>query len=624
MRLQEADMAGTSGGGRARSGAVLLAAVAAPLFGFVFWFRLPAASAGDRGAKRTVLVPHTIASIPGRIDAFAQAGRFLAWLPRSKECAPVVFRNLGTGRTRVAASARNHEGCDSPLGTLLLAGAHAFWTESVSGNTYESITLLTAAPGERGIRDHQVGYQEISNDGFDVLVLPLGDGRYAYFWSSPEDGTGPIVRFDGRRRKRLTGTIESVRALAASNQRFAYATANFTRDCAQDPVLSADGKRLAFASYVVRIQGLGGGPCRGGIWVADANGRHARRIAQTGHNPDWSPDGSRIAYDNGAAIVVVGADGSNPAVVIANGTEPAWSPDGRSLAFTRDSSIFVAAADGSSERLLTDGGAQPAWSPDGAQIAFAIRGATGSHGLAAIAADGTGRRQLTSSFDSRPAWSPDGQRIAYDRCSDAPKYCRAGTGETRIYAIAPDGTGSKELTENDELSAFVAPAWAPDSRGIVMAVADEYLDDGDWHLFTLTDRQLTRAPRPQTPIVIRANGRRIEARVMPNGEVEALALTRLITAALTVDDAGASIEILQPRRRVVRLPGTPAPALAAAGNTVVFHVGRFVYRLDARAGSPRLIARTAAPPIGLSVSGRRIAWGENIRGRARIEAITLP
>ncbi|HKS79698.1 MAG TPA: hypothetical protein VJQ07_12615, partial [Gaiellaceae bacterium] len=65
-------------------------------------------------------------------------------------------------------------------------------------------------------------------------------------------------------------------------------------------------------------------------------------------------------------------------------------------------------------------------------------------------------------------------------------------------------------------------------------------------------------------------------------------------------------------------------ALAAAGNTVVFHIGRFVYRLDARAGSPRLIARTAAPPIGLSVSGRRIAWGENIRGRARIEAITLP
>lgn len=605
-------------------------AATASLFGLVFLHRLPAASARDRDTYRAVLVQRTIMSIPRKIDAFAQAGRLLAWMPKSKACSGVVFRDLGTRRTTFVA--RNaHEGCDSSPDALLLAGGHAFWTESGSGNTYAFTDLLTAAPGERRVKDHQVGYQEISTESayLDVLVPPVGDGRYTYFWSSPEDGTGPIVRFDGRTRKRLTASIGRLRALAVWGGRFVYATGRFTRDCAQDPALSADGKRLAFASYVVKIQGLGGGPCRGGLWVADANGRHPRRIAETGRNPDWSPDGSRIAYDDGARIIVADADGHNPTVVIADGTAPAWSPDGRSLAFTRGSSIFMAAADGSSERLLANGGAQADWSPGGAQIVFSIRGATGSQGLAVIDADGTGRRQLTHSFDSAPAWSPDGKRIAYEHCLDTPKACSSARTDAviRIAAIAPDGTGNKQLTENDaEVASYLAPAWAPDSRLIVMAAADEYVDDGDWHVFRLGDgdRWLTQAPRPETPIMVASKSGSTVTRITPKGEVKVLAMTRSTLAAITADNAGASIEIFRPLHRVVRLARTPAPELVAAGTTLIFHVGHVVFRLDARGGSPRAIAHTAAPPIGLSISGRRIAWGENILTRARIKAITLP
>src|SRR5205823_3586835 len=74
--------------------------------------------------------------------------------------------------------------------------------------------------------------------------------------------------------------------------------------------------------------------------VHDAFGWHPAPTSDhsVGINPTWSPDGRRIAFDDGDRIMMVDADGSNlrPLTRRRDGfdSDPAWSPDGRVIAFT--------------------------------------------------------------------------------------------------------------------------------------------------------------------------------------------------------------------------------------------------------------------------------------------------
>ncbi len=138
-------------------------------------------------------------------------------------------------------------------------------------------------------------------------------------------------------------------------------------------------------------------------------------------DPDWSPDGQRIAYtahpvtdnplqSNQAEIYVLGADGAaTPTQLTSNNEEergPSWSPDGTRLVYacrigggTADFEICVMSADGTDVVQLTDNAAPdltPSFSPDGTQIAF-HRPVAGRFQLFTMNADGTNLVQLTSS-----------------------------------------------------------------------------------------------------------------------------------------------------------------------------------------------------------------------------------
>ena len=57
-------------------------------------------------------------------------------------------------------------------------------------------------------------------------------------------------------------------------------------------------------------------------------------------------------------------------------TDPQWSPDGRRLAYVRDGEIWVVEADGSRMTRVVakpGGGRDPRWSPDGKRLAFISR-----------------------------------------------------------------------------------------------------------------------------------------------------------------------------------------------------------------------------------------------------------
>ncbi len=84
----------------------------------------------------------------------------------------------------------------------------------------------------------------------------------------------------------------------------------------------------------------------------------------------WSPDGRHLAFEMGYgpySIYVVGADGSGLERLISHGTHPEWSPDGSRIAYnsptpTGLSRLRIADADGTHVQRFDGAGSGP-WNP---------------------------------------------------------------------------------------------------------------------------------------------------------------------------------------------------------------------------------------------------------------------
>ncbi len=110
--------------------------------------------------------------------------------------------------------------------------------------------------------------------------------------------------------------------------------------------------------------------------------------------PDWSSDGTKIAYysyDEGWRVYVLDLETRESVNITPNELEarfPTWSPDGTQLVFhvtDGDSAqIYIVNADGSNVRPLMQNPGNdsfPDWSPDGTQIVFQRRDSDGIYGL---------------------------------------------------------------------------------------------------------------------------------------------------------------------------------------------------------------------------------------------------
>lgn len=144
----------------------------------------------------------------------------------------------------------------------------------------------------------------------------------------------------------------------------------------QDPggaVFSPDGSRIAYFA--------GGGDHDNAIWLmnADGSGSHAllwdTPVMRNSRGPGylgWSRDGSHLVFGiaHGPwSIYVVRTDGSGLTRVIAHGIHPEWSPDGSRIAYDPYSTrlaqwgpTMIADADGSHVQRFVDGGSGP-WNP---------------------------------------------------------------------------------------------------------------------------------------------------------------------------------------------------------------------------------------------------------------------
>lgn len=224
----------------------------------------------------------------------------------------------------------------------------------------------------------------------------------------------------------------------------------------------------------------------GDLWLLDANGSHALATGGTFSQPNWSPDGSSLAYvyrgTNFADIFVTDDQGQNQqrltssqSTILDNNDwnlRPTYSPDGQLIAFVSDrSSTFptlqmMNAADGSGRRSIATPGLQEedvdtlAWSPDGSQLAMTVFNEPGPAQIAILPLSASSRetgRTLTSVAGGAldPAWSPDGNWLAFAGHEGA---------AIEIYAIQPDGTSLTRLTTDGLLAR--SPVWSPDGAHI--------------------------------------------------------------------------------------------------------------------------------------------------------------
>lgn len=161
---------------------------------------------------------------------------------------------------------------------------------------------------------------------------------------------------------------------------------------------------------------------QGTLWTLPASGGDAVAITDEFgdcHEPDWSPDGSKIAFhsyrDGNYHIWMLNKDGSDLVQLtsgISDNREPHWSPDGKKIVFSSDRSgnydIWELDVSNKSVRqITTDKGndSNPAYSPSGRSIAFVSQRSD-----AGIYVIDNGNETLAVPFSMRiasPSWSND-------------------------------------------------------------------------------------------------------------------------------------------------------------------------------------------------------------------------
>ena len=321
----------------------------------------------------------------------------------------------------------------SILSAVAMAAMLAGLTLSSVSATYPSGSNGRIAIGIRGapgianiftVRPDGTGMRQLTTgSAFTICPAYSADGRtMAYcsnasgafeIWTMRQDGTdqrqlthlggfatfpdfspnGSKIAFSGSEGSDQNGEIYVVNASTGGNLRALTSCAAFGPGCHNDtPVWSPDGTKIVFThaddvtadDENVNEQ----------VWIMDANGRHQHPLttglAPKDQAPDWSPDGSKIAFASGfngsEGIWVMDADGSHAhqltgciptdpsPCAVGDDWATSWSPDGTKIAFLRDLTglgisdrpLYVMNADGSHQHRVTSAPmlpGVPAWQP---------------------------------------------------------------------------------------------------------------------------------------------------------------------------------------------------------------------------------------------------------------------
>jgi dipeptidyl aminopeptidase/acylaminoacyl peptidase len=330
-------------------------------------------------------------------------------------------------------------------------------------------------------------------------------------------------------------------------------------------------------------------------------------------DPQWSPDGRRLAFVREDEIWIVEADGSRLTRVVAKpggGREPRWSPDSRRLAFISRrrgwSQVWLIDAPvprrGRPQREprpptatpLTKGGFDVdglAWSPDGGQLAVTGQQApddltTWQVAIVDVAAGESSIVAGTHSHDTGVRWGPDGSLF----------YLSDEDGWFQVIRRSPDGRDRIAITdgerEHGEPSGTYgyAPLPSPDGRRVVhLEVHDGLIDLVVRELGEGAAPKRGRGRPPKTPRTVTAATK--ATRVSPwEGVWRAIGWT---------PDSAWVAAIGESERRPQDLWLLPVPAAAPEG------------------ARPRQITNSMPAVLASAMAGGRVPNGERVVVKAR-------
>ena len=248
------------------------------------------------------------------------------------------------------------------------------------------------------------------------------------------------------------------------------------------PAWSPDGKKLTFDSNRLRVTGEHINISD--LWVMDSDGAEQTLLFKRAGSSSWAPDNKNVVFhasasgagvpiknDIGSALTdsdiftlniddcIAGACG---ALNITNDSQhidddPDWSPDGSRIAFTSHSvldtgqdsetaEIWTMNPDGSGRMPLTSNNEEeraPSWSPDGTKILYMCRalwlGSGTDFELCVMDVDSGNVVVLTNNTtpDLTPNWTPDGSKIIFHR--------QIGNFN-QLHSMNSDGTNVQQLT----------------------------------------------------------------------------------------------------------------------------------------------------------------------------------